>query len=99
MVGSMLGSTMRGSAQVRITLNGRSEKPAARTRLSSDSAQSVMVWLRLTCAERYRLINSGEYGGPLRSSNRSSSGSVATGSFSSMTAASIQAVSTSGRPG
>ena len=31
----MFGSTIRGSAQVRITVKGRSEKPAARTRLSS----------------------------------------------------------------
>ena len=49
-VGSIVGSTMRGSAQVRRTVNGRSEKPAACTRLSSVSAQSVMAWLRAICA-------------------------------------------------
>ena len=31
LVGSIAGSTIRGSAQVRITVNGRSEKPAACT--------------------------------------------------------------------
>ncbi|GAB5028399.1 hypothetical protein JHV675_48660 [Mycobacterium avium subsp. hominissuis] len=52
LVGSMVGSTMRGSAQVRITENGRSENPAARMRFSSFSAQSVMAWLRAVCAAR-----------------------------------------------
>ena len=42
----------RGSAQVRITVNGRSEKPAARTRSISSSAQSVIALLRATCAAR-----------------------------------------------
>jgi hypothetical protein len=48
LVGSILGSTIRGSAHVRITENGRSEKPAARTRFNSFSAQSVIAWLRAT---------------------------------------------------
>ena len=43
---------MRGSAQVRITVKGRSENPAASTRLSSVSTQSVMAWLRAIWAAR-----------------------------------------------
>src|ERR1700730_16037523 len=98
-VGSSVESTIRGSAQVRITVNGRSENPAALTRFISASTQSVIAWFRATCAARYLSTNSGEKGGPLRSSKMSRSASVASGSFSSTTAASIQAVSTSGRPG
>ena len=56
-VGSSAGSTMRGSAHVRNTVNGRSEKPAARIRSSSVSAQSVMASLRATWAARYRATN------------------------------------------
>ncbi len=50
---------MRGSAQVRITVKGRSENPAARTRISSASAQSVMASLRAIWAARYRATKSG----------------------------------------
>ena len=99
LVGSSVGSTILGSAQVRITVNGRSENPAARTRFSSFLTQSVIAWLRATCAARYCSTNSGEKGGPLRSSKMSRSECVATGSFSSTTEPSIHAVSTSGRPG
>src|SRR6478735_1675512 len=99
LVGSSVGSTIRGSAQVLRTVNGRSENPAARTRLSSRSAQSVIALLRATWAERYRVRKSWQYGGPFSELKRSRLESVAIGSFSSTTEASIQAVSTSGRPG
>ena len=68
-------------------------------RSSSDRTHAVMRSLRATCAARYRSTNSGAYGGPWAGSNMSRSGSTDSGSVSSVTAGSIQAVSTSGRPG
>ncbi|SHS79563.1 Uncharacterised protein [Mycobacteroides abscessus subsp. abscessus] len=41
-MGSSVGSTMRGSAQVRCTVKARSLNPAARTRASSSSAHAVI---------------------------------------------------------
>jgi len=55
--------------------------------------------LRARWAARTRATKSGLNGGPLSGLNTSSDGSVATGSFSSTTAASIQLVKISGRPG
>src|SRR4051812_50056153 len=90
---------MRRSAHVRSTVKGRSEKPAFRTLFSSASAHSVIVWLRVICAARYRSMKSAEYGGPLRSSDGAGGGSLAAGSLSSAAEPSIHLGRASGRPG
>ncbi len=94
----MPGSIIRRSAQVRDTVNSRSLALVPSSAASCASAQWVMRSLRARCAARYRCWNSALYGGPFAGLNGSSTGSADSGSASSVTDASSQLVSTSGRP-